>query len=127
MGQGFKDIGEELSFLFGEHQVTQAVDKGAPYYLRRVDQRVLRDAHLGLRGRRGPERGRYARSLEPDVAGALIHALLDPPGWNQLVLEAAVAKVPETRARRRKRATAQTAPVRRRRIRSSRLDRSNKD
>ncbi len=125
--QRFNDIREELLFLFGEHLVELATTKGAAYHLRRVDQRTLRDANNGLRARIGPERVRYARSLEPEVAGAIILALLDPEGWNKLVLEAAVAKVPEPRRRRRKRKPTKTSSVRRRRIRSSRLDRSKKD
>ena len=121
------DNGEkEVVFLFGQHTVDQAREKGPQHFVKRVNQRVLSQAARNLRSKRGPERARFAHSLDDDIAGALIHALLDSRTWDKLVLQAAVAKVPDAKSGRTRRRSHRAVRTRRFRTRP-RLDLESDD
>lgn len=117
--ESFRSPEQEVVFLFGHHALDQALKKGPEYYVRRVSSRDFREAVRGLRARLGPERARFCHSLPPDLAGALIHAMLDPVGWDKLVLAAAVEKLPTSEPDSRNR---KLRPVQRRSFRTSKLD-----
>ncbi|MBM4319404.1 MAG: hypothetical protein FJ125_05430 [Deltaproteobacteria bacterium] len=119
--ESFRSAEEEVLFLFGQHMMDQALKKGPEYFVKRLNQREFREALRGLRARVGPERARFSRSLPLELAGPLIHAMLDSERWDRLVLESAVDKLPDpdadgSRSRR-------IRPVQRRQIRTSKLDR----
>jgi len=116
---------QEAIFLVGQHAFDAAVKRGAEYYVRRLNMNEFRQAARGLRLRVGPERSRFVRSLPPDVQGALIHSLLDPFGWDRLVLDRAVEKVPSKEAGAKKKPRLRT--VEQRRLRTSRLDPDEED
>ncbi len=105
----FQSKEEEAIFLFGSHAVERAKKRGPKYYLKRIDQREFRQARDGLKVRRGPALQRFARALKPEIAGALIHAILDSDAWNRLVIEMAVAKVPKNPRRSSRRTTRRVA------------------
>ena len=93
------DSRAEAVYLFGEYAVRDSEERGAAWHLRRLDHGEFRLAVHDLRQLSGADRQRFCREQPPVVAGALIQFMLDPDGWNQVVLEIQMRGLP---ARRRK-------------------------